>query len=306
MSVQTVIDPPFNTRFARLFPADRLAHLAFDRIASKLKANPGWNQHARRYMVVYDEKVDIEYVTRERESESESEGGTGPQPLTRSIWRGCYQLDFSLPPRDPRQGWVLGGGKFAPGDESPELILTERKAQDFVHGRHARLSHSQTSGALLLQVAEKSFAIVDGKEVHDSIVIWSSETFITFGTLNYILQLDGALDSIHRRRLSSYKQIHGLEMQSYPVTLLSTPAKSDYIHKDYVIKNPVGHGGSSTVFAAMNLKTSAVVAVKRIIRHHRNAGQIEREIEMATLLGRHVRLLQPTHTSRSVSRLTRK
>lgn len=292
--MQAAINTPFSTRFARLFPADRPAHLAFDRIASKLKAEPGWNQHARKYMLLDDEKIDIEYVTREKESESESEGGSGPQPQKRSIWRGCYQLDFGLPPRDPRQGWLLGGGKIAPGDKSPELVLTERKAQDSVHGRHARLSHNYSSGALLLHVVDKSLASVDGKEVRDSIMIWSSETLITFGTLSYRIQLDGAADSVHRRRLNFYQQIHGLGAQNYPVTLVSTPATSDYVHKDYLVKNPVGHGGSSTVFAAMHLKTGAVVAIKRIVRHHRNANLIEREIQMANILGRHVSLLPPT------------
>ena len=261
MNMQAAINTPFSTRFARLFPADRPAHLAFDRIASKLKAEPGWNQHARKYMLIDDGKTDIEYVTREKESESESEGG-----------------------------------KFAPGDKSPELVLTERKAQDSVHGRHARLSHNYSSGALLLHVVDKSLASVDGKEVRDSIMIWSSETLITFGTLSYRIQLDGAADSVHRRRLNFYQQIHGLGAQNYPVTLVSTPATSNYVHKDYLIKNPVGHEGSSTVFAAMHLKTGAVVAIKRIVRHHRNANLIEREIQMANILGRHVSLLPPTST----------
>lgn len=280
-----------NTRFARLFPADRPAHLAFDRIASKVKAEAGWNQHARKYMEIYDEKIDIEYVL----SESESDGGSGPKPQKRSIWWGCYRLDFDLPPRDPHQGWVLGGGKFASDEESPELVLTERKALDCVHNRHARLSHNYSSGALLLQLGDNSLAMVDGKEVRDSIVIWSVDTLITFGTMSYKLQLDRADNDIHRLRLRLYQQAHNMRMQNYPVNLLSTPADSDYILKNYVVKNPVAYGNSSTTstFAAVHLKTSAVVAIKRIIINQYTAGDTLRETEMATVLGRHVRLFQP-------------
>ena len=285
-NMENAITPASNTRFARLMPADRPAHLAFHRIAEKVKADPSWNQHARKYMVIYDKKVDIVDVT----SESESEGGSGPQAQKRSIWWGHYELNFNVPPRDPRQGWIIGGGRFGPNDDSPELVLTERKMQDCIRGRHARLYHSYSCGALLLRLASDSMAVVDGKDLQDSIVIWSNETRVAFGTMNYAIQLDGAVESIHRARLNRYHQTHNLGMNKFPINLLSTPAPSDYIHKDYIVKNPVAHGGFSTVFAAVHLKTSAVVAIKRTIRHHGNAGQIQREIEMAACLGRHVRL----------------
>lgn len=289
--MQAGMNPASSTRFARLFPADRPAHLAFDRIASKVKAEAEWNQHARKYMEIYDEKIDIEYAL----SESESEDGSGPKPQKRSIWWGCYRLDFDLPPRDPHQGWILGGGKFASDEESPELVLTERKALDCVHDRHARLSHNYSSGALLLQLENNSLAMVDGKEVRDSIVIWSIDTLITFGTMSYKLQLDRADNNIHRLRLGLYQQTHNLMMQIYPVNLLSTPADSDYILKSYVVKNPVAYGNSSaaSTFAAVHLKTSAVVAIKRIIVNINTAGDTLRETEMATFLGRHVRPFQP-------------
>lgn len=281
-------------RFARLFPADRPANLAFDRIATKVKTKEGWNRHARKYMEIYDKKIEIEYAL----SESESENGSGPKRQKRSIWRGCYQLDFDLPPRDPDQGWVLGGGKFGSDEESPDLVLTERKALDCVHDHHARLSHSYSSGALLLQLEDNSSAIVDGKEVRNSIVMWSMDTLITFGTLSYKLILDRADNNIHRHRLGLYQQTHNLGMQIYPVNLLSTPADSDYILKNYVVKNPVTYGNSLTTstFAAVHLKTSAVVAIKRIIVNRNTAGDTLRETEMATFLDRHVRLFQPAST----------
>lgn len=72
-----------------------------------------------------------------------------------------------------------------------------------------------------------------------------------------------------------------------PISLLSTPAESD-IHKDYVIKNPVGHGGSSNVFVGEHIKTGLVVAVKRIIRNRDNAPLLEQEIRMADFLCLHV------------------
>lgn len=149
-----------------------------------------------------------------------------------------------MAPRDPQQGWVLGGGKFVPGDERPELVLTERKTQDCVHSRHARLSHNYSSGALVLHLSDQSLAVVDGKDVGDSVVIWSIETSISFGTMSYRLQLDDAYNGIHRNRLKQYKQTYGLGMNSYPITLLSTPAESDYIKKTMSSKTLLAMGAS--------------------------------------------------------------
>lgn len=188
----------------------------------------------------------------------------------------------------PASDGFFGGGKYAlPGDESPELVLTERKSHDNVLGRHARLFHNHSSGALMLHLAKQSFAVVDGKKVSDSTIIWSDLTHITFGAPSYQLQLDGANDSAHRGRLTRYQKIHGLTVNDYPVNLLSTPAKSDYIHKDYVIKTAIGHGSSSTVFAGEHIKSGNAVAIKRITCTRQIAGPIEREIQMTAFLGRH-------------------
>ena len=282
--------PPYRGyEFARLIPADRPAKIAFDQIASKMKADPDWNQHARKYVVIYPQQSSFEYVDSEG---SEGEDGSGLQPQERMIWRGFYRLAFDIPPRDVRLGWLLGGGKFALGDESPELVLTEKKEHNCILGRHARLVHDYSSGALVLKIAAQGSAFVDGKEVRDSIVIWSVNTLITLGTLSYNLQLDGAADIAHRGRLGLYQQAHGLVLKTYPMSLLSTPAPTDYIHKDYLIKNPVGYGDCSTVFAGMHIKTSAVVAIKRIARGDGNADEVEQEVQISAYLGVHVRLPQ--------------
>lgn len=274
---------------ARLIPADRPAKIAFDQIASKMKADPNWNQHARKYVAIYPQQSSFEYVDSEG---SEGEDGSGPQPQERMIWRGFYRLAFDIPPRDVRLGWLLGGGKFALGDESPELVFTEKKEHNCIFGRHCQLVHDYSSGALVLKIAAQGSAIVDGKEVRDSMVIWSVNTLITLGTMSYLLQLDGAADNAHRGRLGLYQQVHGLVLKNHPMSLLSTPAPTDHIYKDYIIKNPVAHGGSSTVFAGMHIKTGAVVAIKRIARNDDNADEVEQEVQISAYLGVHVRLLQ--------------
>ncbi|CAF9908191.1 MAG: hypothetical protein ALECFALPRED_004346 [Alectoria fallacina] len=271
---------PYRAEFARLTPENRPALVAFDQVASKLKADPNWNRHARKYMAILPGKENFEFVN----SESESEGGSGPRTQKRLIWRGFYRFNFDMPPRDPRFGWVLGGGKFANGDESPDLVLTERKSHDLVFGRHARLFHNYSSGALILHTAKQSITFVDGKEVRPSITIWSIVTHITFGNLTYRLHLHGEVESAHRSRLARYQQSHGLTVNDFPVSLLSTPAESDYIHKHYIIKNPIGHGASSTVFAGEHMKTNAVVAIKRITRNRSNAGLIEQEHRLCQLV----------------------
>lgn len=156
--------PNFPTQFALLYPSNRCAIIAFDHVASEVKAGTNWNPHARKYMAIYPERLDLEYIG----SESENEGGSGPQMQKRQIWRGHYRLDFNMPPRDPRLGWVLGGGKFGPGEESPEFVLTERKTRDGIFGRHALLSHNYSSGALMLRLANEGLVFVNGKDVGPS------------------------------------------------------------------------------------------------------------------------------------------
>lgn len=285
--------PTYFREFARLYPTNKTAALAFDRVASKVKADPNWNRHARKYIAIFPDQASLECVG----SESESEDGSGPQPHKRLIQIGYYRLNFDMPPRDPRLGWLIGGGKFALGDESPELVLTERKRHDGILGRHAQLFHNYSSGALMLRVSDQSIAIVGGKNVRGLTAIWSITTHISFGNMTYRLDLDDATDGIHQRRLNHYRQINDLAVTDGHVSLLSTPAESDYIHKEYVIKNPVGHGASSTIFAGEHIKTGTAVAVKRMIRDRDNAGSIKQEVQMAKFLGSHVRLLQVSSES---------
>ena len=268
--------------FGRLYPANDLAEKAFNQIAHKIKTGPQqWNPVARRYIKINTIKdIALDYT-----SDTESEGGSGPKPVAESIWRGHYCLSFDVPPTNPRLGWVVGGGTFG----TAEIVLTEKKKWSHISSQHAKFAHNYTSGALVLSVSENNLVVVDGKEVHgEQRTIWSPETRLTFGRLDYKLVLERVDNHNHLERLTQYKLQHGITDEGFPITLMSTPAETDFIHKDYIIKNPMGWGTSSIVFAGEHRKTGAAVAIKKFKRTEDNWMFIEAEISMAYYLGDHV------------------
>ena len=98
---------------------------------------------------------------------SESDGGTGPPKKLRPVMKGCYTFDFAEAPRQPSQGWLLGGGKFSGGNDPPDILLTEKKKKARVSSRHARLTHNFTSGALIITASDNdnNAVTINGTEV---------------------------------------------------------------------------------------------------------------------------------------------
>lgn len=279
--------------FGRLYPANDLAENAFDYIAQKIKSGPQqWNPLAQQYIEINTEKACVFSYT----SDTESEGGSGPVSVANTIWSGHYCLAFDMPPANARRGWIVGGGSSG----TAEIVLTTKKKQNHISSQHATFAHNYTSGALVLTVSENNTVIMDGKEVrNEQRTIWSPETRLTFGRLDYKLILERVSNQDHLTRLAHYKIMHGIKDAEYPMTLLSTPAETDYIHKDYIFKNPIGYGGSSIVFAGEHRKTGAAVAIKKFKRTRENSESIQQEIAMADYLGQHVSI-----ASRLIQRLS--
>ena len=274
------------TVFAILIPTNDAARDSFSRLAERMLDDEDWNPNARRHIKAERQLVQVSTYS----NASESNSGTGPPKKLRPVMKGYYIFDFAEAPRRPDQGWRLGGGKFGGGDDPPDILLTEKKNNDRVSSRHARLAHNFASGSLVITASDKKVVCINGREfINDQLVIHGRTTSLEFGRLKYILEIHRYdTDVDHRAHLRSYQRKHGLGNDSYPWTLLATPADSDVILQDYIMKNPVGNGATSVVYGAVDIRSLEVVAIKKIRRTEENAQAIECDIKIARYIGKHV------------------
>ena len=282
------------TVFAVLIPANDTARDSFGQVAFRKLEDENWNPNARRNIKVAGQPAFISTYS----DESESDGGTGPPRQIRPVLMGSYIFDFAKAPRLPDKGWIIGGGKYSEGDDPPDILLTEKKKNDRVSSRHARLTHNFASGALIITASDNNgnAVTINGHEVvNDQCVIHGRTTSLEFGRLKYTLEVRRYdTDEDHRDHLRSYKQRHGLGDDDYPSCLLATPADSDFVTDKYIMKNPVGDGATSVVYGAIERKTGVAVAIKKVKRTERNAQAVTRDIEVARFIGEHVSLTLET------------
>ena len=272
--------------FAIMTPANKAARDAFSQVAQRMREDKAWNPNARQNIDAKEEPVQLSTYG----DESESENGTGPSRTLRPVLRGCYTFDLDKPPRSPALGWIIGGGKFGKDDEIPEILLTEKKNKAGVSAGHAMLAHNFASGALVLFALDSKITRVDGRGLVDGqCLIHKRTTSFIFGELMYTLEVRNYLTENHYRdHLSIYKAIHRIPDDDYPLNLRATSADCDIVLEKYILKNPVGHGATSVVYAGQTQSSGDAVAVKKIMRTEKNAKAIERDIAICEYIGKHV------------------
>ena len=272
--------------FAILTPANNAARDAFSQVAQKMREDKGWNPNARQNIDANEQPVQVSTYG----DESESDSGTGPAKTLRPVLRGCYTLDLAVPPNTPALGWMIGGGKFGQDNESPEILLTEKKTKAGVSARHAMLAHNFASGALVISALDSKVIMVDGRELVDGqCLIHKRTTKLIFGCLMYTLELRKYVtDNHYRDHLSIYKGTHAIPDDDYPLNLRATSADCDIVLEKYILKNPVGHGSTCVVYAGQTQSSGDVVAVKKIMRTEKNARAIAQDIAISQYIGKHV------------------
>ena len=272
--------------FAVMVPANNAARASFSQVAQKMLEDKDWNPTARQNIQANADSIQVSHDS----SVSESDGGNATPKTSSPVSVGCYTFDFVKPPEEPGNGWLIGGGKFSESDLRPEILLTERRKHDRVSSRHARLSHNFKSGALLISASENSAVLVDGyRLINGHRVIHGITTSLEFGELSYTLEIRKyEADEDFRNHLRIYKQQNNIAVADYPQILLATPAESDFINENYVLKNPVGNGATSVVYAAFDRRNGDAVAIKKIRRTNDNAPHIQQDLIIADHIGKHV------------------
>ena len=272
--------------FAILTPANNAARDAFSQVAQKMREDEGWNPNARQNIDANEQPVQVSTYG----DESESDSGTGPSKTLRPVLRGCYTFDLDVPPKSPALGWMIGGGKFGKDNESPEILLTEKKAKAGVSARHAMLAHNFSSGALVISALDSKIIRVDGHDLVDGqCLIHKRTTCLRFGSLVYTLEVRKYItDDHYRDHLRIYKRIHTIPDDDYPLNLRATCADCDIVLEKYILKNPVGRGSTCVVYAGQMQSSGDVVAVKKIMRTEKNAKNIAQDIAISEFIGKHV------------------
>lgn len=124
-------------------------------------------------------------------------------------------------------------------------------------------------------------------------LIYKRRTSIELGNLKYILELEPISDQDYRSLLTSYRIEHGLGANDYPSNLTVAPSEWDRILPDYVIKNPVGHGVTGIVSAALHRATGNCVAIKTFRRYtDRDDAHLEKAWKIAETIGWHPNICQ--------------
>ena len=277
--------------FAILTPENNAARDAFSQVAQKMREDQGWNPIARQNIDVNEHPVQVSTYG----DESESDSGTGPSKTLRPVFGGCYTFDLKVPPKAPALGWMIGGGKFGKDNESPEILLTERKTKDRISTKHAKLAHNFASGALVLSALDTKFIRVDGQELVDGqCLIHKRTTSLIFGDLMYSLELRSYLSEEHYRgHLRGYKETHGLPDDEYPSNIRATTAACDLVTERYVLRNAIGRGATSVVYSGHKRSNGDAVVVKKIMRSKMNAGFIARDVDISKYIGEHVGISVP-------------
>lgn len=302
--------------FARLIPSNPAAIRAFHEIALRLE-DSSYLPHSRRYMHVNvptdtvriqdtnAETVEAGTLEEERRepaspASSLSDDGDAEPEIQRT---GYFRFSMFLLPADFRNGWIIGAGRSDKPNLGVDLLITLDGERDFVRGRHARLVHHPTTSMLMLRTVSGALHVSLNAEKIDRngrVVSWPSQS-IDIGNLTYTLEYsqDPAVKSRYSQALHDLMAANP-GFNSYPATSLDpTPSSNHYHLGDYSIQTPQASGTYGTVSAAVDLKTGAVYAVKKLTRTKYNFGLVAHELNIMKYLGEHVS--QPTPVALSAN-----
>ncbi|TGO59300.1 hypothetical protein BELL_1252g00020 [Botrytis elliptica] len=272
-----------NGDFARLIPQNRLAQEAFNEIVLKMKdVNAGFSSHAAKFIHVDGLRSE------EPVSFSESDSvNTGTDTGT-SLWTGFYRLNLNLLPGNPLLGWIIGTGR----DLRPADFVICKQGAHHVHGRHARLTYHEVSGALLIQ-SDKRSIIIDGKDniVNNRKALLDKKTGITLGDLSYVFEYTNLNKTIYFDQLNRFRQ-QLPNASDLPSFVDPTPSAKDFILNDYLIKDAFAQGSTCSVHIAIHRTVGSYLVAKKVHRNNRNQQRIKAEVEILKSFEPHPRICQ--------------
>lgn len=303
--------------FARLLPVSPDARLGFQAAVQRMLASPQkepWPYSARfihweRTQLDGSDSQAILESTPETGLSSDSQSINGqpqatPPPATIT---GYYRLNM-VDPHPPEFVWILGVGRKG---RDVEFIVTtpERKSNDGVFGRHAKLKRSFDSGAII--VATDSHPVwVDGHQLarrrerdEDPAMfqrVAGSQATISLGRMTYKLQMQDLRPSVDRAQMEEAQRSLTSLGPGPSFFLTPTPTMSATLMGNYYVFEPFACGSVGTVHFVTHSVTGKPYALKRIRRRHDQDGRaIQSEIDILRTIS-HVRRWSACFSSTNV------
>ena len=288
--------PANDSSFARLYPANLQAKLAFDELVNELHLSPERFHHARQFIhiegkVLLKEPDQIP-LSPGQVSETDTDGGESPQD-PREVFTGYYRFSFKPGPKSHSLGWVIGGGRRnKPFDEVDILIAKTRLPQCRLLGRHARLAFDRYGALSVINDHPKTPSVVLGDEefTHGRRVLLRPKNRISFGDLAYVFEFLNMSEkdrATYQQNLATYLK-DNLNSPPPPLALSATPSETDHTICDWIIKGTVGQGTFGTVMAARHRITGQVAGAKMVTRTLRNLATVMSEINLMRRLPKEV------------------
>ena len=285
-----------DSSFARLYPANLQAKLAFDELVHEIHLHADRFHHARQSIHIEGkvllEEPDQVPPSPGQVSETDTDGGDSPQD-PREVFSGYYRFSFEPGPQTRSLGWVVGGGRpNKPASEVDILLAKTRLPQCRLLGRHARLAFDRHGALSVINDHPKAPSVVVGDDefTHGRRVLPKPKNRISFGDLAYIFQflsLSEEEEAAYQNNLADHIKQY-LSSPPPPQALSATPSATDHTICDWIIRGTVGRGAFGTVMAARHRVTGKVAGAKMVIRTQANLIAVMSEINLMKRLPKHV------------------
>ncbi|KAL9024509.1 MAG: hypothetical protein Q9196_006465, partial [Gyalolechia fulgens] len=280
----SALDEDTQFDFASLTPLNSEAITNFDVVGDSIREQPSNREHHSLFyrLGLPTESTQIDYTASARSLGSDATTAINSSDGSDVAAQGCYVLSLNPKhePLRPKFGWAVGAGKW--GDDP------ENGAVDLLLATGSNISPHHLSfrfdrfGHLMLHVR---YGIeLDGEplKTRSSRVLLHSNS-IRIGLLSYRFTfILPAEKEVLFQEVKKHFLMKHLGMQQAPHELTSaTPSVNDLKIGDWVIHGTVGASATTIVDAASNLRTSEVVAVKRLRRSdERSAQRTSYEVEI--------------------------
>lgn len=263
--------------FGCLIPTGRASIMAFHAIAQRSKLDPEFPEHCLQFMFVDEEQTEYTEPYDDGGSETEVDDMEAPN----LIWRGHFRFNALTMP----QQCIVGCGQEGLLNFGVDMLLAlpQPRSQHRILGRrsqHAVFYHQFPSGAFMISIQPGKEVHINGeKQTPQSHHIALPKTNIRFGDLDYCFRYTDLDDEIYREQLFPGKT-------DALLSLGLTPQESDRLMGDFVVRVPYARGSHGLVLAGTQLSTGERVAVKRMVRDHRNFDRVKTEIEISRHLAK--------------------
>jgi hypothetical protein len=215
----------------------------------------------------------------------------------------CFTLSLGTLPEFAQIGWRIGRGRDALKNRGVDLLLTiedRRVDQDSeknrIAGIHARLNWVKGAGGFFLIADNKrgETVMLDGEIYRNDQRTVQLKNSMMIGECVFTLRYTPRTPEEEEQFLVELAEFFRVFHDDANPLVLPLPSDSEMRFGDWIFQNPISRGSYGVVYMIVNARTGLPAAAKRILKSHRNAYAVDREIEMTS------RISKLTHVSGSI------